>query len=182
MAKNKNELTNVSAPMLPMLQMLGNIMPSQIPPMKYSSGIFGNFIHNWKLEQMEKAAKMESEISRFKRLQVVDTINNMTDAVTLSERLSLALKEYRTRSEALDLEILVAKKKLEMLDGELGYGRLKGDELVVDIQIKQAKLSEQLIKNRLMEMEEQHAKLEYDIKKKEMKEVLNDTETEDRDS
>ena len=143
---------NLIAPINPMMpfvpQILMAAMPVVVPQMKFDDGIVKNFFHNIKVGQMAKATEAEARIAENKRQYVESSLAMVESIVTFSSRL------------------------------ELSFKKIKHEEAMMNIlkDTSNAQLIEQQLKNMLLQGEVELTQIELQIKKKELKEILNGSE------
>lgn len=163
--KRKEEdvpMPNIMFPMMP--EIMASAMPVPIPQMDWNRGIIPNFFHNIKLGQFEKATSREASIAGSKNRMVRANLDTIKQIMTFSTEVGHVFEEAKHNSKRREHEA-------KMWD--------------LEEQTSQAGLIEQQIKNVLLQNEAKLSGLEFEMKNREYKKLIEgdedgSSETEDR--
>ena len=130
-------------PNLPVLPSLfEQLLPTPVPPLRYKPGltpILENFIHNWKLGQIQRGVEREAAIAEAKLKETRARFAQITELLLFGPKYELALKQIRT-----DTELLEINKQKALV--ELNHQQLVNFQLQIDCQKAQFEL-EQMLKD-----------------------------------
>lgn len=148
--REKNEIMpNVMFPMMP--EIVAEAMPISIPELGYDAGLIGGLVHGFKTRRLVKDAERQSEIAKSKNGMLSAKLDSMFQVMTFSTKVNGVFEEAKHANKRREHES-------KMWDFEE--------------QQSQAGLMEQQLKNMLLKNEVKLSELEFDIKNKEYRRLL----------
>jgi hypothetical protein len=164
-----NELQKQNGGMEMMATMMGNIMPPNLPQHDFNKGLISGIFHNKKLEQLEKASALESQISANRLAMLQSNLGVIMDITTFSSKMKEQFEQFEFRKKEGEL-ILMEKQSLVkniMLEGQNMEMNMRHAESNFELE---SKLKEHQIKE--AEYSSLTAELEFKLRLKEMEKGL----------
>jgi hypothetical protein len=147
-----------SMPGLPSI--IQNAMPVALPQMNYTdnpvSMIFGNF----KRKRVATATELEAQIAENSNRALVAKFNSIHEVVTFSSKVANTLGEYEHNRDMRRVEFHKGHAEIKLLE--------------LEAKEKEANIQQTNFQTALIAQEVEIAKIETQIKMKQLKEILND--------
>jgi hypothetical protein len=144
MTKKDSGLPVLDIPQLP--DVFSRLMPSQTPELTFDKGIIGGTLHKWKLKRMADVSAHEATIAENRCRVTTATSTALDTAIMFGPRIQHQMREIEHKTRMFDL----TEKKEEAI------------------------VAQEVFKAKTMEIDYEEAKLNYEMKLKEMKNVIQD--------
>lgn len=144
LTKKDSGLPVLDIPQLP--DIFSRLMPSQTPELTFDKGIINGTIHKWKLRRMAEVSAHEATIAENRCRSTIATSTALETAIMFGPRIQHQMRKIESETRMFDL----AEKKEEAL------------------------VAQEVFKAKTMEIDYEEAKLNYEMKLKEMKNVIED--------
>jgi len=118
-------------------EMFSAALPPSIPQINYGSGLVKNFFHNWRLEQLERASASEARIAENNLQQLVARFAAIQELLTFNQQYELRIRANRHQMRMLEIT-------QQRAEAELFYQQLKNVELQAEAKMAQLDLEMRL--------------------------------------
>ena len=153
-----NDLIMGNMPGLP--EIIKNSMPVELPRASYQQNSVSLFFGNIKRNQLVKSVKAEAEIAEYSRQAVSSKLGTVHEIITFSSKVADTIGAYEHNKDMRRIEFQKGDAEIRLLDLE-----------AVE---KKANIQQTQFQTALIAQEVEIAKIETQIKMKQLKEILND--------
>ena len=105
-------------------QILENAMPVSVPKMEWESNFVEDWVHNWKLGRLQKAAERRAAIQSANTSSVQTSLESIKSVVTFSSELKAHFEEIEHRKAMWKAEQQSAELKNVILQAEAESAKL----------------------------------------------------------
>jgi hypothetical protein len=142
LVKKNNPVAFPNMPSLP--SMFQNTLPPEVPQIQYKGGlvpIVENFIHNWKLGQIERASEREANIAENTNRRQVAMFKGIEDLLLFGPRYNLKMKGIEHELTMMDIAERKAEAELQGIQfkNKQEYHEAQIAELDYKVRYKEAK-------------------------------------------
>ncbi len=117
------------------------VLPTPVPQIDYRPGIvplLDNFLHNWKLKQMEREAERQANIAEYKVRQGRAQSEAILQLLLFGEDYKARLKEINHRMEMMDIEEQKGRHEITkmQLENQIIYYQAQQEEIEYKLKLK----------------------------------------------
>jgi len=142
LVKKNNAVGFPNMPSLP--AMFQNTLPPEVPQIQYKAGlipIVENFVHNWKLGQIERASEREANIAENCNRRQVAMFKGIEDLLLFGPRYNLKIKTIEHELRMMDVVERRAEAELQTVQFKnmQEYAEAQMAQLDLKMRMKEAK-------------------------------------------